>query len=234
MHILQGEPIKPKENASQKTTTLKTTKSAPSLVKPTPENASQKSSAKTTKVGNKKGAKKNTATITNTTGPTTESAEQCHQRDDTQNDDAAESKKKEEDAVHAAYEQIVKWRRNLFDLPKGNNGKKFVDLTTRLINMWCSNSDDTTMKMVMIMPSLLLQRTSKKGKARENKQLLERRLMLWEAGDFGELVKEGKVIQDRLNKSTNKKRNEEDHLIKEFRKHMLMGKNYDLCTSLGY
>ena len=30
-------------------------------------------------------------------------------------------------AIETAYEEVVKWRRNLFDLPKGEIGKKYVD-----------------------------------------------------------------------------------------------------------
>ena len=74
----------------------------------------------------------------------------------------------------------------------------------------------------MIMPSLLLQRTSKSVKARENKEHLSRRLDLWNDGKFSELVREGKSIQNRLpNANINKKKEEE--IIKIFRNQMIRG-----------
>ena len=38
-------------------------------------------------------------------------------------------------SISEAYNEIVKWRRNLFDLPKGNIGKKFVDEMTKQIKI---------------------------------------------------------------------------------------------------
>ena len=88
-----------------------------------------------------------------------------------------------------AYEEITKWRRSLFKLPKGNTGKQYVCIMTKLIGEWTSTNDVEKLKLLMSMPNLLLQRTSKKGKARENKDNLSRRLELWENGKYEELVK---------------------------------------------
>ena len=60
---------------------------------------------------------------------------------------------------------------------------------TKLIGEWTSTNDVEKLKLLMSMPNLLLQRTSKKGKARENKDNLSRRLELWENGKYEELVK---------------------------------------------
>ena len=124
--------------------------------------------------------------------------------------------------IDDAYEEIVKWRRNLFNLPKGNNGKKFVEEMTSLINNWCMKNDEKSLKLLMIMPSLLLQRTSKKGKARDNKENLRRRLELWEGRKLSELVDEGKVIQDRLTKGKSPRPKGDDQM-KQFRNHMIRG-----------
>ena len=126
------------------------------------------------------------------------------------------------DEIISVYEEIVKWRRNLFDLPKGNNGKRFIELLTKLINTWCTTKEDKTMKLVMIMPSLLLQRTAKGVKARENKQHLERRLELWENEKFVELLEEGLAIQNRLKYGRNNKQNGNE-LVKRFRALMCVG-----------
>ena len=100
--------------------------------------------------------------------------------------------------VSAAYEEIVTWRRNLFDVPKGNIGKQYIDEMTRLIREWISLKDIKSITQLMIMPNLLLQRTSKSGKARENKDHLRRRMDLWKNNQINSLVEEGKSIQKRL------------------------------------
>ena len=104
----------------------------------------------------------------------------------------------EDDEVESVYREITQWRRNLFNLPKGNLGKKFVDEKTKLLNQWITSNEEQSLMLLMMMPNLLLQRTSQKTKARENKNHLERRLKLWEEGKLSDLVEEGKCIQSRL------------------------------------
>ena len=116
---------------------------------------------------------------------------------------------------------MTQWRRNLFKLPKGNLGKKFVDEKTKLLNRWATTNEEEALTQLMIMPNLLLQRTSKKTKARENKNHLQRRLELWENGKLNELMEEGKSIQNRLPKLPS--RQSEEEMIKAFRNHMLKG-----------
>jgi hypothetical protein len=57
----------------------------------------------------------------------------------------------------------------------------------------------------MILPSLLLQKPSAKSKAKEHSELLEKRIALWEEGKLQEIWKEGSTIQNKLNKTNNKK-----------------------------
>ena len=59
-------------------------------------------------------------------------------------------------SIEAAYDETVKWRRNLFSLPKGNIGKKFIDEKTRLINHWTSTKEEEALNLLFIMPNLLL------------------------------------------------------------------------------
>ena len=126
--------------------------------------------------------------------------------------------------VETAYEEIVKWRRNLFDLPKGNIGKRYVEEMTKLLNNWCSNNDNCELQRLMIMPSLLLQRTAKSCKGRVNKEHLQRRFELWTEEKYDELLEEGKCIQSRLSSfQTNARNNDDTLLIKTFRSHMLRG-----------
>ena len=80
----------------------------------------------------------------------------------------------------SAYEEIVFWCRNLFMLPSGAAGKKFVNEITRLLDIWNSNAmpmKEIALKGIMIMPALLLQKPSFKSKTKEHCQCLERRMV---------------------------------------------------------
>ena len=123
--------------------------------------------------------------------------------------------------IESIYGEITQWRRNLFKLPKGNLGKQFVDNKTSLLNQWAATNKEEVLMLLMIMPNLLLQRTSKKCKARENKDHLRRRLEMWDQEKFTELMEEGKCIQSRLSAPQNRQSDEE--LVKMFRSQMLRG-----------
>ena len=102
--------------------------------------------------------------------------------------------------MNLCYEQIVYWKKNLFLLPKGAAGKQYIREITRLINAWVEDSPlkPVSMKAIMVMPALLLQKPNKKSKSKDHKMALERRMQQWEDGKILELLKEGKTIQDRL------------------------------------
>ena len=110
------------------------------------------------------------------------------------------------ETVNDIYEDIVFWRKNLFMLPTGSNGKKYIQEITRLMNSWTEDSPlkEIAFKAIHIMPSLLLQKPSKNSKAKEHTLALKRRLELWEQGNLHELFKEAKAIQKQLT-SGNKK-----------------------------
>ena len=64
----------------------------------------------------------------------------------------------------AAYEVVVHWRKNLFDMPKGAIGKSVVREMTTLIDRWTNNTSESRFFLksliIMILPNLLLQKTS--------------------------------------------------------------------------
>ena len=73
----------------------------------------------------------------------------------------------------------------------------------RLISAWNSGSQklyDISLKLVMIMPGLLLQKPSFKSTSKEHALCLARRLQLWEQGDFDELLRECRTIQTTANR----------------------------------
>ena len=70
---------------------------------------------------------------------------------------------------------------------------------------------------------MLLQKPNRKSTAKEHSKYLDKRLNLWNAGNFEELMKECTAIQMRLRDSTPKNKTPE-YLAKEFARFMLLGK----------
>ena len=105
-----------------------------------------------------------------------------------------------EENVSSIYGKTVYWKKNIFLLPTGKGGRCFVDETTRLIDAWIKGSPlkNIALKIVMIMPSLLLQKLSKDSKAKDHVEALEKRLELWTNGHLAELLKESETIQSSL------------------------------------
>ena len=125
--------------------------------------------------------------------------------------------------IHDTYNKMSTWRKNIFQLPKGNVGKRFVQELTNAINIWNNKSPerDVALKMFMVLPNLLLQRVNSKSSASDNRKVLERRLQLWQERKITELVGECLVIQSRLTE-TRKKDNRQ--IGETFQKLMIKGK----------
>ena len=75
-------------------------------------------------------------------------------------------------------------------------------------------------KVIIVMPSLLLQKPSQKSKSKDHLRVLERRLELWESGEVMELLKESDTIQKNM-KATNKTTINE--ISKKFTREMRIG-----------
>ena len=97
--------------------------------------------------------------------------------------------------INTSYEKIVFWRRNLFMLPNGAAGKKFIREVTRLLNSWYENSPlaRISMKAVHIMPALLLQKPSSSSKSKDHVRALERRMEMWHKGQIDLLMNEAET-----------------------------------------
>ena len=126
--------------------------------------------------------------------------------------------------IERLYEELVYWKRNLFEIPTGNAGKEFINELTSYVNQWCSNAPDraVAIKIVMILPQLMLPRTSLKAKSSENKHNLERRLELWKNNEIDELIYECKTIQQRISQKKSSVGNNES-ISKRFANYMLKG-----------
>ena len=70
--------------------------------------------------------------------------------------------------INAAYDEIIHWKKNIFDVPSGKSGKNFIlDLAKWLEHYNTKgNYQNITVKVFMILPALL-QKSSKTSKAKE-------------------------------------------------------------------
>ena len=123
----------------------------------------------------------------------------------------------------ALYNEIIGWRKNLFMIPSGSSGKKYVAETTRLITNWNNKTPigNISMRLLFVLPSLLLQKPSKSSKAKDHAEHLKRRLTKWAEGDFDDLVRESRSIQQRLYNASKIK---QESLAKRFSNLMFEGK----------
>ena len=127
----------------------------------------------------------------------------------------------------AMYEEVVHWRKNLFKLPSGAAGKRYIKELTRLIDIWNADNhplSNVSLKFSMIMPALLLQKPSKKSSSKLNTAYLNKRLNLWEEGNFDELMKEMRAIQLTHQRERPSTHDNPDNLAKSFAKLMMQGK----------
>ena len=74
------------------------------------------------------------------------------------------------------YEEVVHWRRNCFSVPLGKLGRDFVSELSRLYLAYGTASalESVALKAATVYPILLLQKPSKRSKAKEHIQCLER------------------------------------------------------------
>ena len=88
--------------------------------------------------------------------------------------------------LNLIYDTIVYWKKNVVLLPTGAAGKNYIREVTRLIHAWFNDTQlkDVALKVVHVIPVLLLQKPSKKSKAKDHVKHLEKRLALWQEGNF--------------------------------------------------
>ena len=104
------------------------------------------------------------------------------------------------EAINRANEETVKWKSNLFEVPRGKAGTSFVRELSCLTDAY---SDATAMegialKTAMVLPALVLQKPSPKSKSKECSLRLEERLTRWAEGDVESLLHKGQTFQIRM------------------------------------
>ena len=104
------------------------------------------------------------------------------------------------DWVNMAYDETVKWKRNIFLVPTGKIGQSYIEELTKTIQLFTTASklEEVALTMVMIMPALLLQKPSRKSKSKDHIFHLEKRLGWWREGNIDLLIREGRAIQARM------------------------------------
>ena len=120
-------------------------------------------------------------------------------------------------------------------LPSGQQGKRFINELTHLFEAFNHQSalESVAIKAAMCMPFLLLQKPHIKSKVRHHIASLKRRLDLWESGDFSLLVKEGEMIQRRLQSQPASPTKDRNRIAWKFAKLMTSGKTRAAIHSLS-
>jgi hypothetical protein len=126
-------------------------------------------------------------------------------------------------SINSIYEEIITWRKNLFLVPSGQNGKKMIKLLSEWMALYNNNTSfqGIALKVFMVLPSLLLQKPSPKSKAKDNTKALALRLNIWQEGKLSDLIRDGKIIQSKL---TSTKRKSSEDVTRIFSKLMFLGK----------
>ena len=96
------------------------------------------------------------------------------------------------------YEEVIRWKPNIFLLPFGKAGKLFIKELARVYQVF---ADDSALSLVAllacsVMQTLLLQKPHQQSHAKDHSIHLLRRLDLWSKSSFYALLKEGCCIQD--------------------------------------
>ena len=125
--------------------------------------------------------------------------------------------------VTSIYDEVTKWRKNLFMTPRGKAGTDFIKTITKLIQYFTNSSkwSRLSLALVHIFIPLMLQKPSSKSKAKDHSKYLEKRMKLWNDGDLDSIMAENREIQKRLKHSQDKKKESKQKL---FCRLMLQGK----------
>ena len=126
-------------------------------------------------------------------------------------------------SITCAYDEIVTWKRNIFRVPSGAIGKKFVSELSRLFHAYADSSalESFALKAAMVLPALLLQKPFHHSTAKYHVKCLERRLVKWHAGHIDDLIHESRTIQRQLTKPNGP--HMEEQLARKFGKLMRVG-----------
>ena len=74
------------------------------------------------------------------------------------------------DTINGVYDEIVHFKRDIFNVPSGRTGKAFIEELTSWIKQFNSNSDlnSVALKAFMLLPALVLQKSSATSKSKDS------------------------------------------------------------------
>ena len=126
--------------------------------------------------------------------------------------------------VSNVYEEVVRWRRNVFLVPYSKFGREFVQELAQMVSAYGDGGafECVVIKAAMIMCSLLLQRPYHSVTSADLVKYLQCRMTLWKQGDIAELLCERRVILSRLVASRSIS-HDTDRTTRQFVNHMLLG-----------
>lgn len=99
--------------------------------------------------------------------------------------------------------EITTWRKNTFLVPYGKKGRDFIDQLSKHINDWNNGTatQHLALEAAIVLLAVGLQKPSQKSKAKKHQKCLEKLLKLWRNGKTDCLLREGRMIQRRIQKS---------------------------------
>ena len=101
-----------------------------------------------------------------------------------------------------AYDEIILWKKNVFFVLYVKIGREFIEQLTIHIDQWNNKSDKQhiALKAFFVLLAVGLQKPGLKSKAKDPKECLKNRLLLWKNGEIDTLLNEGRIIQSRIGK----------------------------------
>ena len=128
--------------------------------------------------------------------------------------------------INEAYREVILWKPNLFKVPSGQTGEKFIDELARTVDFFKRDShlEPIALTAVITMMPLLLQKPSKTSKISDHIKYLKERLELWRSGNLTKLIRQGRAIQKPLLQTDKPPTASSDKVIKTFTRLMLLGK----------
>ena len=107
----------------------------------------------------------------------------------------------------------------MFKLPSGKSAKVFILELTHWLEQFNRSTEYQciALKVFMVLPCLML----KESKSKEHCRKLEERISAWKEGRIHEILLEGRVIQQQLNRS---KRSKNEDMSRNFAKLVFQGK----------
>ena len=138
------------------------------------------------------------------------------------------------DLIQSAYAEILGWKKNIFQLPRGKCGSEFIKELTNLLNHFGNKTPWQRLSLTLVHAfiPLMLQKPSSKSKSHKHTKYLTSRLERWKSGNIESLMDEAREIQKRIKTTASKDKATYDQK-KAFINSMLLGKLGDAAKKVN-